>query len=618
MPREQARGGGGAAVPAVPPAAAAAVAAAAAAMAEGSTTKASTPQVVHERPGKLETEAAKHIEPDGRDDTMREPMHGSITDLPAAPTTSSTTTSTTTGGTGSSMVVGTTDEGAPGATLGTPPTSELDGGSSDGGKFGPKKQRVGRGQHEGEENGAVGNAGGENAGNIANGDEVKDRGTGGASNNGTAAAIASMSASMMDVDVNPKLIVAPLAAQPPLPKGPPPAQVRSAAATPTPPALSSPYTPPELTSEQQQTVVPQPATVMPPPPTQAQYSEGNITAAFPAATAAAAAAAASAADATAALGAATTTDAAVAHTATATDKTAETAAANAAAMAVESVAPSIESAVFDSDEIMPATKAIDLNTAASGGGGGAAATRTPPTAPAAANGGGGPADEDADKDYNAKSSIAAAQPAAQPAALTPVPAPLPAPTATASTPAAPTAAVAAVASAAAASAAASAATPPSSPHSSLLPSYRSPSVSSAQSSPSSVDLGLSPPASLPVPRNKDHKRRKLTFNPKRTTAAAVAALASSQDDTPSAISEIFEGKLAYTTRCLSCDASSRRSEPFLDLTLPASSLPGRSITWALSQLCDVQERMHAGNKYFCSVCNRHTEARIHTPRSSGV
>lgn len=107
---------GGAAVPAVPPAAAAA-----AAMAEGSTTKASTPQVVHERPGKLETEAAKHIEPDGRDDTMRKPMHGSITDLPTAPTTSSTTTSTTTGGTGSSMVVGTTDEGAPGATLGTPP-----------------------------------------------------------------------------------------------------------------------------------------------------------------------------------------------------------------------------------------------------------------------------------------------------------------------------------------------------------------------------------------------------------------------------------------------------------------------------------------------------------------
>lgn len=80
-------------------------------MAEGSTTKASTPQVVHERPGKLETEAAKHIEPDGRDDTMRKPMHGSITDLPTAPTTSSTTTSTTTGGTGSSMVVGTTDEG---------------------------------------------------------------------------------------------------------------------------------------------------------------------------------------------------------------------------------------------------------------------------------------------------------------------------------------------------------------------------------------------------------------------------------------------------------------------------------------------------------------------------
>lgn len=93
--------------------------------------------------------------------------------------------------------------------------------------------------------------------------------------------------------------------------------------------------------------------------------------------------------------------------------------------------------------------------------------------------------------------------------------------------------------------------------------------------------------------------------------------------------EIFEGELVSQTRCYECDGSTRRAEPFLDVSLAVSSagLPGfpvdatphihsscspcsvgpYSLSWVLSQFC-LREKLQGDNKYRCERCGHLAEA----------
>ena len=100
------------------------------------------------------------------------------------------------------------------------------------------------------------------------------------------------------------------------------------------------------------------------------------------------------------------------------------------------------------------------------------------------------------------------------------------------------------------------------------------------------------------------------------------------------ITDSFQGQLAYQTRCYECDSYTRRTEPFLDVSVPVTSaaniLPGfpcdpspsktstkssfsatdvglYSLSWALSQFA-LREKLRGENKYFCDECGHFVEA----------
>ena len=100
------------------------------------------------------------------------------------------------------------------------------------------------------------------------------------------------------------------------------------------------------------------------------------------------------------------------------------------------------------------------------------------------------------------------------------------------------------------------------------------------------------------------------------------------------ITDCFQGELAYQMRCYECDSYTRRTEPFLDVSVPVTSstsiLPGfpcqsspcktptkssfsatdvgpYSLSWALSQFA-LREKLKGENKYFCDECGHFVEA----------
>ena len=106
------------------------------------------------------------------------------------------------------------------------------------------------------------------------------------------------------------------------------------------------------------------------------------------------------------------------------------------------------------------------------------------------------------------------------------------------------------------------------------------------------------------------------------------------------ITEMFQGELISQIHCYECDNLTRRTEPFLDISVPVSSksLPGFpasrtpvkgepndrtelyqdasinnglvgpfSLSWALSQFC-YREKLYGENKYSCENCKHLVEA----------
>ena len=99
------------------------------------------------------------------------------------------------------------------------------------------------------------------------------------------------------------------------------------------------------------------------------------------------------------------------------------------------------------------------------------------------------------------------------------------------------------------------------------------------------------------------------------------------------IADCFQGELAYQMRCYECDSYTRRTEPFLDVSVPVTNsadvLPGfpigasprkpavmcgtsldvgpYSLSWALSQFA-LREKLKGDNKYFCDECGHFVEA----------
>lgn len=108
------------------------------------------------------------------------------------------------------------------------------------------------------------------------------------------------------------------------------------------------------------------------------------------------------------------------------------------------------------------------------------------------------------------------------------------------------------------------------------------------------------------------------------------------------VKELFEGELVSQIRCYECDSWTRRTEPFLDISLAVSShsLPGFptsstpvkdnpaahqgatasgkdssggsvvgpfSLSWAISQFC-LRETLRGDNKYCCEGCGHLVEA----------
>lgn len=100
------------------------------------------------------------------------------------------------------------------------------------------------------------------------------------------------------------------------------------------------------------------------------------------------------------------------------------------------------------------------------------------------------------------------------------------------------------------------------------------------------------------------------------------------------VSAMFQGTLAYQTKCFECENCTRRTEEFLDISVPMtnSSPPGfppgtspvksvqenghvrssstvgpNSLSWALSQFA-LREKLRRENKYFCDSCCHFVEA----------
>lgn len=109
----------------------------------------------------------------------------------------------------------------------------------------------------------------------------------------------------------------------------------------------------------------------------------------------------------------------------------------------------------------------------------------------------------------------------------------------------------------------------------------------------------------------------------------------SVDENLDFVKHIFQGELVSQIRCYECDSFTRRTEPFLDVSLAVSSpgLPGFavdstptkthnahrtlaressfvgpfSLSWVLSQFC-LRERLRGDNKYLCERCGHLAEA----------
>lgn len=89
----------------------------------------------------------------------------------------------------------------------------------------------------------------------------------------------------------------------------------------------------------------------------------------------------------------------------------------------------------------------------------------------------------------------------------------------------------------------------------------------------------------------------------------------------SSISSLFEGNLIFETKCLECECTNRRSERFLEISIPVTSSVSTesssldvqrcglySLFWSISQFASV-DRLYGMNKYSCSTCRHHTEAQ---------
>ncbi|XP_062508056.1 ubiquitin carboxyl-terminal hydrolase 1-like isoform X2 [Corticium candelabrum] len=85
---------------------------------------------------------------------------------------------------------------------------------------------------------------------------------------------------------------------------------------------------------------------------------------------------------------------------------------------------------------------------------------------------------------------------------------------------------------------------------------------------------------------------------------------------------MFQGGLVFTTKCLECESSSGRHEKFLDVSVPVkrfksspetprkqTAVGQNSLNWSLKQFTK-PERLTGEDKYYCGVCNRHSEAEI--------
>ena len=104
----------------------------------------------------------------------------------------------------------------------------------------------------------------------------------------------------------------------------------------------------------------------------------------------------------------------------------------------------------------------------------------------------------------------------------------------------------------------------------------------------------------------------------------------SLSDQMASVTALFEGKLAFQTQCFDCDHLTRRTEPFIHVTVPVTcqGLPGFpppaqnqcytnsaasavSISWCLSRLLS-RERLTEENKFWCENCQHLVEAERST------
>ena len=95
----------------------------------------------------------------------------------------------------------------------------------------------------------------------------------------------------------------------------------------------------------------------------------------------------------------------------------------------------------------------------------------------------------------------------------------------------------------------------------------------------------------------------------------------------SCVSTLFQGQLAFLTRCFDCEMCTQKTEPFLHISLPVIShrLPGFptvvrhmehgnsssvapvSLSWCLSSFM-ASERLNWSNKFWCNCCGHLVEA----------
>ena len=95
-------------------------------------------------------------------------------------------------------------------------------------------------------------------------------------------------------------------------------------------------------------------------------------------------------------------------------------------------------------------------------------------------------------------------------------------------------------------------------------------------------------------------------------------------DKSDSVVRMFQGSLVFTTKCLECESRSEQCENFLDVSVPVkrfnstpetpskrTAVGQNSLNWSLKQFTK-PARLTGEDKYYCEVCNRHTEAEIST------